>query len=55
MSAFLLDKRRALMGESLYESCMNGLTEPHDGLAMARFMIRFVQYGLSVPALQAQG
>ena len=55
VSAFLLDKRRALMGESLYESCMNGLTEPHDGLAMARFMIRFVQYGLSVPALQAPG
>jgi hypothetical protein len=23
------------------------LSEPHDGLALARFMIRFVQYGLS--------
>ena len=47
VSAFLLNKRRALMGESLYEQSIGGLAEPHDGLALARFMIRFVQYGLS--------
>jgi GMP synthase-like glutamine amidotransferase len=46
-SAFLLDKRRALMGEPLYAQSMASLSEPHDGLALARFMIRFVQYGLS--------
>jgi GMP synthase-like glutamine amidotransferase len=47
VSAFLLDKRRALMGEPLYEQSMASLSEPHDGLALARFMVRFVQYGLS--------
>lgn len=47
MSAFLLDKRRALLGESFYQSAMESLTEPHDGLALARFMIHFVQYGLT--------
>ena len=47
VSAFLLDKRRVLMGEPLYEQSMGSLSEPHDGLALARFMIRFVQYGLS--------
>jgi GMP synthase-like glutamine amidotransferase len=47
VSAFLLDKRRALMGEPLYEQSMASLSEPHDGFALARFMIRFVQYGLS--------
>ena len=47
VSAFLLDKRRALMGEPLYSQSMGSLSEPHDGLALARFMIRFVQYGLS--------
>lgn len=46
VSAFLLDKRRALMGEPLYAHAMDSLAEPHDGLALARFMIRFVQYGL---------
>ena len=47
VSAFLLDKRRALMGEPLYAQSMGSLAEPHDGLALARFMIRFVQFGLS--------
>jgi GMP synthase-like glutamine amidotransferase len=47
VSAFLLDKRRALMGKPLYEQSMGSLSEPHDGLALARFMIRFVQFGLS--------
>ncbi len=51
VSAFLLDKRRGLMGESLYASSMDSLTAPHDGLALARFMIRFVQYGLLDPAI----
>ncbi len=47
VSAFLLQKRRALIGEPLYEQSMGSLSQPHDGLALARFMIRFVQYGLS--------
>jgi GMP synthase-like glutamine amidotransferase len=47
VSAFLLDKRRTLIGETLYEQSMGSLSQPHDGLALARFMIRFVQYGLS--------
>ncbi|WP_353238333.1 amidotransferase [Limnohabitans sp.] len=55
VSAFLLSKRRALMGEPLYEQSMGSLAEPHDGLALARFMIRFVQYGLSGQAAQASG
>ena len=36
VSAFLLGKRRALMGEPLYEQSMGSLAEPHDGLALAR-------------------
>jgi GMP synthase-like glutamine amidotransferase len=47
VSAFLLDKRRTLIGETLYEQSMGSLSQAHDGLALARFMIRFVQYGLS--------
>jgi GMP synthase-like glutamine amidotransferase len=47
MSAFLLDKRRALLGESFYQTAMGDLHAPHDGVALARFMIHFVQYGLS--------
>ncbi len=53
VSSFLLGKRRALMGESLYANCMDSLALPHDGLALARFMIRFVQYGLSHPVVHA--
>jgi hypothetical protein len=48
VSAFLLDKRKGMLGEPLYEQSISSLSEPHDGLALARFMIRFVQYGLSV-------
>jgi hypothetical protein len=47
MSAFLLNKRRAHLGEDHYQRSMGSLPEPHDGLALARFMIQFVQYGLS--------
>jgi GMP synthase-like glutamine amidotransferase len=47
VSAFLLDKRKGMLGEPLYEQSIGSLSEPHDGLALARFMIRFVQYGLS--------
>lgn len=47
MSAFLLEKRRALLGESFYQSAMGSLALPHDGLVLARFMIHFVQYGLT--------
>lgn len=48
MSAFLLNKRRPLLGESFYPTAMLGLDAPHDGVALARFMVHFVQYGLSV-------
>lgn len=47
MSAFLLNKRKSMLGEPLYAQSIGSLSEPHDGLALARFMIRFVQYGLS--------
>jgi GMP synthase-like glutamine amidotransferase len=47
VSAFLLDKRKGMLGEPLYAQSIGSLSEPHDGLALARFMIRFVQYGLS--------
>lgn len=47
VSAFLLEKRRAILGESFYQKAMGSLSEPHDGLVLARFMIHFVQCGLS--------
>lgn len=46
MAAFLLDKRRALLGEHFYQTAMVGLDAPHDGVALARFMVHFVQHGL---------
>lgn len=49
-SAFLLDKRRATLGEEKYLSCMQGLAHGHEGLAVARMMVAFVE-GQRGPAL----
>ncbi|MFZ4626479.1 MAG: amidotransferase [Rhodoferax sp.] len=42
-SAFLLNKRRALFGEDKYAAGMQGLTQGHEGLAVARMMIAFIE------------
>ncbi len=41
-SSFLLNKRRALLGEEKYSTCMQGLAQGHEGLAVARMMVAFV-------------
>ncbi len=41
-SAFLLNKRRALLGEEKFNACMQSLTLGHEGLAMARMMVDFI-------------
>ncbi len=42
-SAFLLNKRRPLLGEEKYATCMQGLAHGHDGGAVAQMMVAFVQ------------
>jgi GMP synthase-like glutamine amidotransferase len=42
-SAFLLNKRRALLGEALYSRSINSLALGHDGMHMARMMVAFVE------------
>ena len=44
-SAWLLDRRRALLGEERHASARAGLAQGHDGLAVARFMQAFVEAG----------
>jgi len=41
-SSFLLNKRRALLGEEKYSTCMQGLAHGHEGLAVARMMVAFI-------------
>ncbi len=41
-SSFLLNKRRALLGEEKYSTCMQGLAQGHEGLAVARMMVAFI-------------
>lgn len=41
-SAFLLDKRRAMYGEEMYQACTQSLAEGHDGLVLARMMVAFI-------------
>jgi GMP synthase-like glutamine amidotransferase len=48
LSSYLLDKRRALLGETLYTSSIDSLNQGHDGLDMARMMVAFVE-GASDP------
>jgi len=45
-SAYLLNKRRALLGEEQYSSATDSLTLGHDGLYMARMMVAFVEGNL---------
>ena len=42
-SAFLLNKRRSLLGEALYTRSIDSLALGHDGLQMARMMVVFVE------------
>ena len=42
-SAFLLNKRRASLGEEKYTSCIQSLALGHDGLALARMMVDFIE------------
>lgn len=41
-SAFLLDKRRALLGEEMYNASTASLAHGHDGLDVARMMVAFI-------------
>jgi GMP synthase-like glutamine amidotransferase len=41
-SAFLLDKRRALLGEEKYKASTASLAHGHDGLDVARMMVAFI-------------
>jgi GMP synthase-like glutamine amidotransferase len=41
-SAFLLDKRRAMFGEEKYQAYTQSLAEGHDGQALARMMVAFI-------------
>ena len=41
-SAFLLNKRRDQLGEALYTQGIESLAKGHDGLAVARWMLAFV-------------
>ncbi|MEP6501936.1 MAG: amidotransferase [Betaproteobacteria bacterium] len=42
-SAWLMDRRRALLGEERHATARAGLAQGHDGLAVARFMQAFVE------------
>jgi GMP synthase-like glutamine amidotransferase len=41
-SAYLLDKRRAVFGEEKYQAFTQSLEHGHDGSAMARMMLDFI-------------
>jgi GMP synthase-like glutamine amidotransferase len=41
-SAFLLNKRRAMFGEDKYQAFTQSLNQGHDGLAVARMMVAFI-------------
>ena len=43
LSAYLLNKRRAILGEELHSKGMESLAHGHDGLAIARRMVAFVE------------
>jgi GMP synthase-like glutamine amidotransferase len=42
-SSYLLNKRRALLGEEKYTSCIQSLAQGHEGLAVARMMVAFIE------------
>lgn len=41
-SAFLLNKRRSMFGEERYQAFIQSLAKGHDGLAVARMMVAFI-------------
>ena len=41
-SAFLLNKRRTMFGEEKYQAFTRSLAEGHDGQAVARMMVAFI-------------
>ncbi len=41
-SDFLLDKRRAKLGEEQYQAFTKSLAKSHDGLVVARMMVAFI-------------
>ncbi|MBA3059276.1 MAG: amidotransferase [Gammaproteobacteria bacterium] len=43
LSAYLLNKRRAVLGEALYGSATDSLALGHEGLEMARLMVAFIE------------
>lgn len=43
LSAYLLNKRRAILGEALYARGMASLEQGHDGLSIAHRMVAFVE------------
>lgn len=49
-SAFLMDKRRQILGEEIYGNGMASLEHGHEGLAVAKMMIAFVEGRVPVPA-----
>jgi len=42
-SAFLLNKRRTLLGEEKYQSATHSLTAGHDGADLARMIVAFIE------------
>ena len=42
-SGFILDKRRAILGEQIYQKGMESLGNGHDGVQFARMMVAFVE------------
>ncbi len=46
----LLDKRRTVLGEDRYAAGKQSLAQPHDGVAVARMMVAFVEGAGAPPA-----
>ncbi|MEY4099401.1 MAG: hypothetical protein RL300_572 [Pseudomonadota bacterium] len=44
-SAFLLNKRRARLGEEQHQAFIQSLAQGHDGLAVGRMMVAFINQG----------
>ena len=42
-SDFILNKRRAILGERIYQNGMDSLASGHDGVQVARMMVAFVE------------
>ena len=44
--AFLLDKRRGIVGEAVYQDRLAGLQAGHEGLRMGRIIVRFLKHSI---------